>query len=405
MHPTIISLPLGSCLSMRTESSLKLLDEISYECNVAATASARHWLRAQEHQAAELLASKKKFSEWCPNTLMKEMRQVASQSTRHINAKTASSVVQSVVSHLKTRLPRGTSRRYWYRWQAILGYELSTPAFRQKSIPVQSQDFRLALHGQIAESTGKLSDRIDSEIRRISENQLVYFQPLIRRDSDRHMKSLIWRMPYADLAAGYRRMVDQIVSGEIRPRDSVLTYHERSRKWILRLVVMLEEQLCDGNESATLVFSDDADDVNPILVKLDSDMRRKRSFGFGRMIIRQQTQLVSRRKALQARYRIGATSGHGRKQLMAAIRPITRRRNDLLKHVVKTTSSDIVKWLLREEVNRLKVIVPSVPRRRWFWWARHGIDWNWDMFVSQLEHACKKKGVVCEIEVAHKRAS
>lgn len=402
---TILSIKLGSCVGMPKSRLHKLLQAAAEDANRARNAALRHWIRWREdHPDYQPEPKRKKDgsivtdaegkprlgTDWISNDCTNGMYRAAMQQSRLVNGTICSACTQQVRAKLGARMPYNYQGDHKKFHQAVAAFDVTAPTWRGCSLPVANSTARIAYCGQVNKSGP--SEKMEQFLKERSASTCLLYWPLLSKTSGYYRKALLIHLEVGDLSVGHRRWLQRLIRGELKMSDSLIT--EKDGKWYLRLVLKIPREAIESDVAVEFGPGKPTDREPFVLTFPDGGSRR---MGFGRQFAREVAASIARRKALGVRYSKGANSGRGRGGFYRATRPVTRRINDLAATIRKKMAADIVSAALRNQAGLIIYHEPDLFLRKKTWYAERGLNWAWDAFAAQLQHAADRAGLRLEV--------
>ena len=388
MPTGVLSVKLGSCVTMPSKRFYVLLDGIAQDCNRIRNAVARGWLRWREDnpdwepaQRRVRDGSPKVKADGTPvlehpmisQDVEKGLFHVYKTVAPRVSSNLASGCWSEVLGDLKDRVPYNHDGPSRFRWQAVLNSEVQLSTYRGLVLPCAKKDSVIVA----------------------TDDELTLEFPVLSKASGfkviRHKVRLVGHKSHG-LSKGNQRLLQRIARGDVKRCDSTIT--KKDKDWYLRLVydVPVTNHHLDPGKVATITPL--RDNRRPFEVKTVNGGRWL--VGDGVAMKAACDRINMRRKAIRHRYRDGAGSGHGKRQFFRALRPLSRAVIDEQDRFVKSLAAEIVKFCVQNDCGSVIYREPTMPLRKLLWFDTHGVPFDWTKFASFLAFKLQCHGIAQE---------
>lgn len=383
--PSIIEFKIGACVNAPTKRLYALLRETQAACSKARNAMVRHWVRWREDNP-EWTPAQRRVRDGSPKVtkdgkpVMESLfcSQDVENELYHVGRRVAPNVRPLIISHcrgevvdlLKAKLPynhEGTSR---FRWEGVLAFEVASPSYKgDNPIPCPSADATLTC----------------------TESECTLEFSLLSKDSGYANTTFKVRLEKRQLSAGNRRLAEKIANTPKMLRDSKIVFKRGA--WFFQCCYATDEATSTLDAERVCVLTPQTDKVShPFELKLPDGRAWK--MGHAGILEAEYTRLVLRRKTIRHRHKTGVGKGHGRGRFESIVQPWSRAYYDMEDRYRKQLCADIVEACERNNAGSLLYREPSLPLRERVWYGARGVPFDWTRFLSQLSHACMKRGIV-----------
>lgn len=409
MHTGILEVKLGRPLQMPKRRLHKLLEQARRDCCKARNAAMLHWyVWRRQHPgwspgdpydapAAKIARKPRgdpkkppKDSPIAPRLfLSRELYQAATEASPHVSRTLASSCVQEVIARLKANTPYDHDGEARWVWQAVLASEVNLPTWRGGRIPMPKRCSSLGYDGAVSQPA--------TEVARACESGCVLKFQLLSKQSGYRNISPVVRLEAGDLTRGHRRLLKRLAAGQTRLADSQIV--ERKGTWYAQFCYQVDVVARDLPDDRTMTLQpalpDDGWPFALLWTTEDNDVRRWR-IGAGKPLVVEYRRIVARRRAIRARYVDGVGSGHGRQRWYKAVQPMSRSVREMQTRFAKQTIADIIRVAIRERCGTLLYREPTMPVRKYAWFAAQDVPFDWVGFEARLRFKAETQGLVYE---------
>lgn len=458
---SVLEMKLGACLTAPTKRAIVDLHQIGTECNLVRNGIMRYWQRWREDhpnwkpeqrrakgglpKIATKITSldRKKWSIKKINELIssgeakKDKDNIVFNGTvigtqadapvmenlafsqdldnemyargRKIVPRIASGIVAQLSCEIKNRLltalpythKRETGGNCKERWEAILKYEVAADTFRSIHIPCPSAITVLSYEGHLSFNVTK---GIEAEMKKMGGSSCVVRFSLFSNDSGRKEKSHVFRLEARQLPRGKRNILKKVASQEWKMADSKLVFKRNA--WYFQLTYRQPQKELNLNKEnvATIVVAP-AKNKQPFqistTVTTDAGPRNiKWDLGHSVVLTADVDRLLMRRKVIQNRYSTAGTGrkGHGKERAFRAMKPITRRSNDVIDLFTNNLVAQIIKFCLRYNCGTVVYREPGLTMRTYSWFEEHKIPYNWTKLLNKITHKCFLNGIELHVQ-------
>lgn len=361
-----------------TDEQREVLASVAVECRKARNVGAENWLLRQrgfpesEKQSRPGRPGKDGKARALGEST--KIYHALRPATPSLNSQLHSSLAQQVATFLSSKLDwrdRVADDTMFKRKEAILAYLARPPFFTAVEIPVPNK----LLHVTFVETL---------------EFVFPWGSP--------EQQPLRLNVSTKELSLGHKKILRDIATGERKLADSRIV--ERNGEYFWHLPVAFETEQANPDVQATLfpVLPDDANlRGNPFELKRP-DGRRPWFIGDGWYLLAQTQRLTKLKKAIGWRYRQRMGAGHGRKKIDSAVRKRSQQLANMVAEVRRRAIADVVRQCVRCGVGELVYRKPSLPLREHSWFAKHGLEWDWTRFQSDLINAAARKGIAVVVD-------
>jgi hypothetical protein len=352
----LVSLKLGSCVSMPTKRADAILADTLYQVQRSKNRWVQNWEQTNIDRGEE------------DTPIVWPKYGIARSVCRHVNSQIISTAVHEVSQKLRSKMPwdyKGKSRKFW---QGVLNFEIARPTFKGQSF---------GLHKAIMSLSW--------------EHELILGLSMMSIDSGYRNKRLLWRLHTKELSAGHKRIIRNILDPEHPFAMCCSRLCKTDNAWFLRLVYKdtreLDSVTFRDDNYAMLIPNPKIDERSAFLL-ISPDMRTRYLLR-GDLLQFTHKRLESRRAALRQKYSVDrAGKSHGRQRYFAKQRPLTRGWQNMMDMTRKSVIADVLSMMKKWGCSSLVYREPSMPVRSHDWFAEHNLNWPWSEFEAQLKTKC-----------------
>lgn len=196
----------------------------------------------------------------------------------------------------------------------------------------------------------------------------------------------------SQLKTGHKKLLHELSSGKRKLPVSKLV--RKDDAWYWHVALMFEtERSADIEATLTPVMPEKDRPVERFFALALPDMSRPWMVGEGRYLIKSTMRLGALCKQIGWRYRQRMGAGHGRKKIDDAVSKRRTQERDMRTEVRRRAIADIVQQCAKRGVGVLRYSEPSLPLRSQCWFEKHGLEFDWTRFNSDLRNACARQGI------------
>lgn len=205
------------------------------------------------------------------------------------------------------------------------------------------------------------------------------------------------RIKTAALGPRLKQKLLEISEGHRRLQDSSIHYRHEKRCWFWHLPIT-EDPAETLDETVEIVLMPACGD--PDKPSHDRPFHVGNWYiGDGRYLLSQLERIIASEKEIGYAYRHRRTgTGHGRQKRTKAIAKKRLQRRHQIEEFRRRLIVDVLRQCQRANAGRLIYRRPSLPLREKSWFSRHGIDWDWTRFETDLKNSASKYGVAVKVK-------
>lgn len=406
MPSAIMKLNLGACLTRPTKRAHRILEQTALDCDRARNAMLRYWLRwMEEHPDYEPQQRTDKTgrpkvtkqgkpvmeSPGMPQCVQRDMTHYAGEKCPSLARKVIADCAKDVTAFLEARMPYNHDGPSRLKWEALLNYEISPASFRSRTIPTPKQDTPICYRGGIV-ADRQVSSGIRGRLLAVGESSAAARFVVFSRQSGYDHSDLMFRLNVDPLTSGQKRVLRNIVAGELPYCDSKLIGDDGVWTWYLSWKPPVDDLGLDTERTAVLrplPWTDKSD--KPFELVFPEGHRW--TLGDAKPLRAEYERIVARRATLRAKYmhREGSR-GHGKSRFYSKLRPYSRAVEHCVDLFCRNLRAEIIRGCQRHNCGRLEYREPTKPVRNHpaVWFNRYHIPFPWDVFGRNLSQKLDK---------------